>query len=158
MSMYVALRVAHILAWVLTLALLLLAELLVWHAARASTLQQLHTRYRWTQRVQKLTTPLTILGLLAGIALVGLGGWQPFAPWLVVSYSLIVAMIVVGNVGQDPWQRRLDRMLYESKDAGSVAVLRTALRDLRALVARLLVLALLLSVIMVMNLKPSFGI
>jgi hypothetical protein len=157
MSVYFALRVTHILAWVLTFALLLLGELLLRYAAQASAVDQLYTRYRWTHRVQTLTTPLTVIGLLAGVALVTLGGWPPLAPWLVVSYGLIVAMIVVEHVGQDPWQRRLNHIMHESKDAESLAVQRTALRDRRAFVARLLMLAILLSVIMVMNQKPSFG-
>lgn len=158
MTIYLALRVTHILAWVLTFVLLILGEFLVWYAARASTAEQLHARYRWTRRIQTISGPLTPIGLIAGIALVGLGGWRPFAPWLVVSYSLIVGMIIVDSIGQNPWQRHLKEIMDEPRNAGAFATQRMTLRDRRALVARLLVLMLLLSVIVVMNQKPTFGI
>src|SRR5262252_2140252 len=47
------------------------------------------------------------IGVLAGIVLVFVGGWSLLTPWLLVSFVLIAALIVVGRKFVRPWEARV---------------------------------------------------
>ena len=99
MSVYLVARSMHILAMVLTLTLIMATEPLFVSAARAQDIKHLAQCYRLTQRLQQFSQLTTLVGLVAGVVLVVLAGWNPFAPWLLVTYSLLVVMSIIGRIG-----------------------------------------------------------
>ncbi len=52
-----------------------------------------------------------LAGLVAAIILVIQAVWNPFAPWLVATYCLLVLMSVVGKFGTDGWIRHFQSSL-----------------------------------------------
>lgn len=89
-----------------------------------------------------------IAGLLAGITLVYLGGWPLTAPWLLLSFALIAALMAVNRRFVEPWQQRFQR-------ATTPAERRAIAAEGNARAARLAVVALFAAIGAVMILKPA---
>src|SRR3712207_2664387 len=157
MSVYLAARSMHIVAMFLTLTLIMATEPLFVSAARAQNIEQLAQRYRLAQRLQQFSQLTTLIGLVAGVVLVVLAGWNPLAPWLLVTYSLLVVMSIIGRIGMVPWQRQMHNALQLSEGHIVLADVRALLADRRAFVARFAVIAIFVAVVVVMQEKPSFG-
>ena len=158
MSMYLVARSTHIVAMLLTVVLTMAAEPLLLHAARARSLEQVERWYRLAQRLRQLSQLTMLIGLLAAIALVILARWNPLAPWLVATYGLLVLMSVVARFGTEAWQRQLQSTLRPQTGGVALADVRGLLADRPALLARLAIIAIFLTVIVVMREKPSFGL
>src|SRR3712207_4860613 len=86
MNVYLVLHSMHISTMVLTIFLTMAAEPLYLLAARAASLDHAEQRYRLAERVRQLSQLTMLVGLLAGLGLVLLAGWNPFAPWLLATY------------------------------------------------------------------------
>ena len=157
MNLYLIVRSTHVTAMLLTVVLTLATEPLVLTAARVRSIEQVEWLYRLSRRLQQLSQLTTLIGLLAGITLVVLVGWSPFAPWLVATYGLLVLMRIVGRVGNE-WRRRLEGALRLDEGGAALADVRSVLVDRRALLARLAVIAIFFTIIMLMEEKPSFGL
>ena len=157
MNLYLIVRSTHVTAMLVTVVLTLATEPLILTAARIRSIEQVEWLYRLSRRLQQLAQLTTLIGLLAGITLVVLAGWSPFAPWLVATYGLLVLMSVVGRVG-NAWQRRLEGALGLDGGGAALADVRAVLVDRRALLARLAVIAIFFTIIMLMQAKPSFGL
>jgi uncharacterized membrane protein len=157
MSLYLVARSMHIVAMFLTIMLIMGAEPLFLSAARAPDIAQLEQRYRMAQRLLQFSQVTMLVGLLAGVALVVMAGWDPLAPWLLVTYGLLVVMSVIGRMGTGPWQQHVQRVLQPSAGSVGVADVRALLADRRALLARVAVIVIFLTIIAVMRAKPSFG-
>ncbi|TIP03924.1 MAG: NAD(P)(+) transhydrogenase (Re/Si-specific) subunit beta [Mesorhizobium sp.] len=96
---------------------------------------------------------LAMIGMLAGIGLIYLGGWPLTTPWLLFSFVLIAIMMVVSRRFVRPWQQR-----FQAAVAGaSHADLDALAGDRRALVGRAAVLALFVLVAATMMLKPELA-
>jgi hypothetical protein len=92
------------------------------------------------------------IGVLAGIILVLVGGWSLLTPWLLVSFALIAALMVVGRKFVRPWEARVRSALRSdasSKQIKSIASEKTAL------IGRTTVMALFGIVAGLMSLKPE---
>ncbi len=107
MNLYLILRSTHVTAMLLTVVLILAVEPLVWTAARARSIGQVEVLYRLSRQLEQLSQLTTLIGLLAGISMVVMAGWSPFAPWLVATYGLLALMRGIGRVGK-AWRRQLE--------------------------------------------------
>src|SRR5262245_49888037 len=95
------------------------------------------------------------VGVLAGIILVLVGGWSVLTPWLLVSFALIAALMMVGRKFVRPWEARVRSALgsdASSKQIKSIASERTAL------IGRAAVIALFGIVAGLMTLKPELAL
>jgi uncharacterized membrane protein len=157
MNLYLLVRQTHILSMLVSLVLAVGAEFLLISIVRLVQDAHVEQRYRLAEHVLKVSDLTRFLGFLAGIALIIIGGWNPFAPWLVAAVGLFILMDVVGRVGMRPWQRQLQEMLADAGGTG-VADLRGVVTESRAMVARWSIIALLLVIMVLMRQKPSFGL
>ena len=157
MSVYLVARSTHIVAMVLTLTLIMATEPLFVSAARAQDIKHLAQRYRLAQRLQQFSQLTTLVGLVAGVVMVVLAGWNPLAPWLLVTYSLLMVMSIIGRIGMVPWQRQMHHALHLSEGHMVLADVRALVADRRAIAARFAVIAIFIMIIIVMREKPSFG-
>ncbi len=157
MGLYLMVRLIHVVAMLLTVLLMMAAEPVFLAAARAANVEQMERRYRLAQRLLRVTQLTMLIGLLAGVALVVLGGWSPLAPWLVAAYGLLVLMSIVGRVSTS-WQQQVQSALQAGVGGVAQADLRAILTDRRAILARWAVIAIFLTIIAVMRTKLSFGL
>ena len=142
---------------IVSLVLAVIAEALLLHGARMGQVEQVAHRCRVAERVLKVSDLTRFLGFLAGIGLVIIGGWNPFAPWLVAAYGIFILMDVVGRLGTRPWQRQLRAMVAHANGA-AMSDLRGLVAEPRAMLARWSIVGLLLVVMVLMRQKPSFGL
>jgi len=91
------------------------------------------------------------IGVLAGIILVFLGGWSLLTPWLLVSFALIAALMVVERKFVRPWQTRV-RSTLSSNASGTQ--IRVFVSEKTALIGRATVMALFGIVAGLMTMKP----
>ncbi len=157
MNLYPVVRSTHVTAMLVTIVLILATEPLVLAAARVRSIEQVEWLYRLARRLQQISQVTTLVGLLAGITMVIMAGWNPLAPWLVATYGLIVLMNGVGRIGND-WWRQLEGALRMGASGASIADVRAVLADRRALFARLAVIAIFFTIVALMQQKPSFGL
>ncbi|WP_095778925.1 hypothetical protein [Mesorhizobium sp. WSM3868] len=94
---------------------------------------------------------LAMLGMLAGIALLYLGGWSLTTPWLLLSFALIAIMMVVSRRFVQPWQAKFQAAVA----GGTRAELGALAGDRKALIGRVAVIALFALIAAVMMLKPD---
>jgi hypothetical protein len=92
------------------------------------------------------------IGVLAGIILVLVGGWSLLRPWLLVSFALIAALMVVGRRLVRPWEARVRSAL--SSDASSTQI-KVVASEKTALIGRATVIALFGIVAGLMTMKPE---
>jgi len=108
---------------------------------------------RYTLSASRIGNLLAMVGMLAGIALVYLGGWPLTTPWLLLSFALIAAMMIVSRRFVQPWQAK-----FQAAVAGvSTPDLAALAGDGRARVGRVAVIALFVLVAAVMMLKPDLA-
>lgn len=137
----------HAGAMVVALVLFVAAELLLL-AARGGR--------RGTARMAvlagRLARALVGVGVLAGIALVFLGGWSILTPWLIASLLLIVALMAVERALVRPWQAQEGGVLG---DTVSRSQIMTFAGDRRALFGRAAMIGLFLLIAALMSAKPD---
>src|SRR5262245_9052009 len=92
------------------------------------------------------------IGVLAGIILVFAGRWSPLTPWLLVSFALIAALMVVARKFVRPWESRVRSAL--SSDATRTQ-LKAFASERAALIGRAIVIALFGIVAGLMTMKPA---
>ena len=82
MNLYLVLRSTHISSMLLTILLTMAAEPLYLLAARGPSIMEVQRRYRLAERVRQFSQLTMLGGLLTGLGMVVLAGWNPLAPWL----------------------------------------------------------------------------
>jgi hypothetical protein len=157
MNIYLIARSTHIVAMMLTIVLVIAAEPLFLSAAYARSSAYVERLYHLAERVLKLAELTTAVGLLAAVTMVVRAGWNPFAPWLLATYGLLALMSVIGRVATS-WRRQVQTTLQPAAGAATLAGLRELLGDRRALLARWAVIAIFLTIMLLMQHKPSFGL
>ncbi len=95
---------------------------------------------------------LTGIGIAGGIGLIVLGGWPLSTPWLLMSFTLIAALMIVENSVVRPWEAQVHPALEGTIDELEV---RTLLRNKRALGGRLASISLFAVIIALMVVKPD---
>jgi hypothetical protein len=95
------------------------------------------------------------IGVLAGIILVFVGGWSLLTPWLLVSFAVIAALMVIERKFVRPWEARIRSAL--GCDASSTQIKNIA-SEKTALTGRATVMALLGIVAGLMTMKPELAL
>ncbi|WP_179119664.1 hypothetical protein [Ensifer adhaerens] len=95
---------------------------------------------------------LTGIGIAGGIGLIVLGGWSLSTPWLLVSFTLIAALMAVESRFVRPWEAQVHPALQGTIDKLAV---RTLLGNKRALGGRLASISLFALIIALMAAKPD---
>jgi hypothetical protein len=95
------------------------------------------------------------IGVLAGIVLVFFGGWSLLTPWLLVSFALIAALMVVERKFVRPWEARVRSAL--SSDSSSTQIKAFA-SEKTARIGRATVIALFGVVAAFMTMKPELAL
>ena len=98
---------------------------------------------------------LVTIGVLAGIILMFVGGWSLLTPWLLASFALIAAVMVVRRKFVVPWEARVKSAL--SSEASS-AQIKAFASERTALIVRATVIALFGVVAGLMTTKPGFAL
>ncbi len=151
MSLYLIARSTHIFAMMLTIVLVIAVEPVFLHAARASDVAQVERRYRLTEQLRQLSQLMTLVGLIAAVTMVVLGGWNPLAPWLLATYGLLALMSVVGRTATS-WHQQIQAVLQPDGSGRALANVRGLLLDRRALLARVTIIAILFTMLVVVAL------
>ena len=95
------------------------------------------------------------IGVVSGVVLLVVGGWSPAASWLLASFALIAALMVVERILIRPWETRARSAFRE---APSVDEVKAIAGETRALLGRLAMLALFALVAALMVAKPALPI
>lgn len=98
--------------------------------------------------------PLVGAGVLAGVALVFLGGWSLLTPWLVVSLALVAALVAVEQKLVRPWATQAQTALG---GAASAIEIKAFAGDKRALAGRLAMITLFALIVALMTAKPELN-
>ena len=113
-------------------------------------------RQSWSARMALLASSsgnlMAGIGVLAGIVLMIIGGWSLLTPWLLVSFALIAALMVVGRKFVRPWEARVRSAL--GSDVSSTQIQAFA-GEKGALIGRATVIALFAMVAGLMTMKPA---
>jgi hypothetical protein len=97
----------------------------------------------------------TGIGVLAGIVLVIIGGWSLLTPWLLVSFALIAALMMVVRKFVRPWEARVRAVL--GSDASSTQI-KTLASEKNALIGRAAAIAMFAMVAGLMTMKPVLAL
>jgi hypothetical protein len=92
------------------------------------------------------------IGVLAGIVLLFVGGWSLMTPWLLVSFALVAALIVVERKFVRPWEARVRSALGTGASSTQI---KTFASEKSALIGRATVIALFFLVAGLMTMKPE---
>jgi hypothetical protein len=152
-SLYPTLKSIHALLMSSAFILSVVSEILLLSGAYLQSAPKL---YKWSHRLRKLSSPLALLGLGFGVATALSAGWSLLTPWLVLAYLLIALTFVIGGKFVMPWEKRVEALIARPEGA-SVTELQTLLRERGAIVARWAVVLVLVGILLVMRLKPSFN-
>lgn len=99
----------------------------------------------------KISGYFVLVGLIAGIALVVLGGWSLIAPWLLISFFLIACLIAVESAFISPWQEKLKQMIGSDCRTSDLSVL---LKSPRAQTSRAAMILIFVLIFVLMTTKP----
>lgn len=75
--------------------------------------------------------PLFTLGAAFGVVAIFTNGFDPFAPFLLIAYSLFIVATVIGIVVTGPWYERVGKLAAESPIERPSAELGAALAEPR---------------------------
>jgi len=149
------LKFAHIATLFMSFAVLWATDLLFWQAARRGDVAALRTIARYGNRIIPIGIGLFFTGLGFGVVNAIVGRWNLLAPWLLITYGLIVVMFVLGLFVETPMLDRIARRAEAEADAAEPsAELRRLMADNRPIVLTAISWVLWIVVIFVMVLKP----
>jgi hypothetical protein len=148
--LYPALLLVHASAMAATIALMVLAELLLL-AARFGHVGPARTAFG----ANRVAGVLAAMGIASGIAVLLLGGWPLWTPWLLASLALIAAMFVVERRLVRPWQALSLPILRRAAPGPGIQAVAT---DARGLLGRMAVIALFAAIGALMLVKPALGL
>lgn len=146
LAAYPALVPVHACAMVVAAALMLAGELL-FIAARAGRARPARLAFR----AIRFAGYAAGVGMVAGIALLLIGGWPLRTPWLAASLVLVVAMMAVEGFLVRPWQE-LSLVVLQRDDSGPGV--SAVARDARGLSGRLVMITLFVVIGVLMIAKP----
>lgn len=95
---------------------------------------------------------LMAIGVVAGIALVFLGGWSLLTPWLLIALALIGGLLAIERKMVSPWAVQAQTALRTGAPVRAIAT------DGRALAGRVMLITLFVLIVALMVTKPEFNL
>ena len=151
------LKFTHIALIVAAAVLVWATDLLFYQAARRGDVRGLVTIARYGRTLIPIGVVVFFAGLGVGFLNAIVGGFNLLAPWLLLAYGLVVAMMILGALVETPILERMAKRAEEEADAGAAEPspeLRAMLSDRRPLVLLAISALLWIAVIYVMVVKP----
>jgi hypothetical protein len=140
----------HACTLVAALLLFVVGELLLILARRGN-----HSPARMALLASSSGSVMAGIGVLAGIILMFVGGWSPLTPWLLVSFALIAALMVVERKFVRPWEARIRSAL---SSGASSTQLKAFASEKTAFVGRATLIGLFGIVAGLMTMKPGVAL
>jgi hypothetical protein len=152
-------KLVHILGMFAAFGLLLMPLFLLLGVARTADLHAAKVIYAAAKTLGLLAFALFFVGLAGGFATLVTGGWSGTSPWLVVTYALLVLVGALDGIVMGPWRKRVERA-FASTGPGSAppAELQPLLRGRRPVLYAWTTTLILVAIVSLMVLKPSFGV
>ena len=145
----------HIALMFSSFALIWATDILFFQAAWRGDVAGLRTIARYGMRVIPIAIALFFIGIGVGALTAIVGGFNLLAPWLLLTYGLIIAMVVLGAGIETPIMERLARKAEEEADAPEPSPeLRRMMADRRPLILVAISVLLWFAVIYTMVVKP----
>ena len=136
-------------------ALIWATDLLFFQAARRQDVAGLATIARYGRRLIPIAIAVFFIGIGFGVLTGLVGGFNLFAPWLLLAYGLVVAMVVLGAFVETPiFERMASRAEQEAGLPEPSPELRRMMADRRPLVLIGISFLLWMAVIYTMVVKP----
>jgi hypothetical protein len=98
---------------------------LVLRVANSNDVPAIRTVFRVHRIFSRLIPAVFGIGVAFGLISVFVEGFNPFAPWLLVTYVLFAAGIAVGAMGIGRWATRVADLAAAAPDAGSPELFST---------------------------------
>lgn len=106
-------------------------ELLLRSIGRSGDVRAIRTGYTLAHRLGKAIPPLFFAGLILGLLTAWSGGFNFFAPWLLIAYVLFVIATIVGARFTTPHIAQVAAIAGESPDDSPSSELATVLASNR---------------------------
>ena len=119
-SFFVAFKFLHIAFMFTAVAGAVIPEVVLHVVANTRDVRAIATLAHIAERIGKALPVFFIGGAIFGLLAAWSGQMDFTAPWLVATYVLFVAAIVIGSLFSDPWVGRLRTAAVASGDAPSV--------------------------------------
>jgi hypothetical protein len=153
-SAVLILKFLHIASMFAAVTLLFATDLLFYRAMRRGDIAGLRSIARHGHAVTNVGVGLAVLGIIFGFATALTGGFDLLAPWLLIAYVLVVALVILGAAVEGPFIERVGRAAEASEGGTASEELHRLLADRRGEVALALSAVLYVAVIYVMVVKP----
>ena len=153
--MFTIFKFLHILLMFAAVAATVLPEVVLHLVARSRDVRAIHTFGLVAERVGKVSTVLFIGGLAFGLLAAWSGEFNFLAPWLVATYVLVVAAIVIGVTVTDRWAARLTALAGADQRDGPSPELEGAIASRGARIASAVLMVTLAAIIFLMVFKPG---
>lgn len=150
-------RFLHIVCMIGAIALAVGVELYLNVLLRGGEIQMIRRALAVERRLGNwVFFPLFLAGAVFGVIAALTIGWDLTAPWLLLSYGLVVAIFVNGYAYYEPHTRRM-AALAENDDETSRAQLQALVHSPRTWVASGIDIGLWFAVLFVMTFRPLGG-
>ncbi len=146
---------AHVGILFVAFALAFGAEVVLHLVARTGEVRAIRTVFRAVQPLGRVAPLLFLLGVLIGVAAIFTGRFNPFAPWLLLSYAIYIAMALISALVGRGWQRAVLRAALASSDGAASPELAAALRSARGWFTFWVTLVAIAALVALMVFKPG---
>jgi hypothetical protein len=144
----------HILSMFLAVALVVGPDLLLYRTARSGEVRAIRTVFGLARPLSLAVPVAFALGLLFGFLAVFAGGFDLFAPWLVIAYVVFAIGALAGAAVVAPWQRKVAAAAATSPEGAPSPALAALLRDRKPTYAMLIDFVTVVGTLFAMVMKP----
>lgn len=154
MESFVVFKYLHIVSMFFAVALALSGEIVVRRVATSLDARAIHTIVERVKPLGMASTVLFLAGLVFGVIATLTGQFNPFAPWLLLSYGAFAMAMAVGVLITDPWVGRLEQAAAASPPDAASDELRAVVGDRRAKWGTAALMVLVATLVFLMVVKP----
>jgi hypothetical protein len=153
---FISFKFLHIATMFFAVALAISGEVVIRRVAASHDVRAIRATVSRVRPLSgNLSTVFFVVGIGFGILAALAGQISLLAPWLILAYVAFGAALAIGLAITDPWVARLEREAAESPVEGASEALVQVITDRRALAATWALMALIVTLIFLMVVKPS---
>lgn len=141
----------HILAMVLAVGIAVGSDFLLYRIAMTHEVQAIRAAFQAAWRYSTLAQLFFIVGMIFGLMAAFFSQFNFFAPWLLIAYALLAAILVIRGSITLPWQQRVLHAASADENQGLVELLNA--KNVRTV--QWAYLAMLVVIIYAMVMKPG---